>query len=137
MDIIISRPHNRRVEHLKVETRICSTENRVCVESSLRTQCKKKQDKQRKPNPCVPNANHFPLALVGARFRYHRLALGIIDSCWALLVRIGSARVLGYQHVGINNANISCWGYCPNPQRECFRVAVEYRLIGFIEYPLT
>ena len=46
-----------------------------------------KQDKQLKPNPCVPNVNYIRLALVGSP-----------------MLCIGSARVLRYQDVGIPNA---------------------------------
>ena len=62
-------------------------------------------------NSRLPNANHVLLTHVGARVRHYRLMLGIIDSRWALLAhvggRVGSARVFGYQHVGIDNAKSS------------------------------
>ena len=61
----------------------------------------------------------YPLACIGARVRHFGLALGIIESHWALLahmgwlkgggggVVMGSARVFGYQHVVIGNAKVS------------------------------
>ena len=50
---------------------------------------REKKDKQRKTNPCVPNANYIPLARVGSRVGHCRLALGTISSRWALLACVG------------------------------------------------
>ena len=44
-----------------------STESCVRVGYSTR----KKRDKQRKLNPCVPNANYIPLARVGSRVGHY------------------------------------------------------------------
>ena len=47
---------------------------------------------------------YVPSALVGAQIGSARLRIGL---------RVGSARLLGNQHVGIGNAKVSRWGYCP------------------------
>ena len=76
----------------------------------------------------MPNAN--PTLAYQTRTIFHwfalglghyRLTLGITDSRWALLARVGyywlvlgsrvgSGRVFGYQHVGIGNTISSHWG---------------------------
>ena len=65
---------------------------RVCVPMT-HTQ-KKKKDKQRKPDPRVPNAKYIPLARVG-------YAGG---PRWYTGGHVGFARLFRYQHVGILNA---------------------------------
>ena len=45
--------------------------------------------------------------------------VGLVQGC------VGSARLFGYQHVGIGNAEWSRWGLT---QRKLFCVLVEYRL---------
>ena len=78
----------------------------------------KQRDKQRKPNPCVPNATYIPLAFhVGACVRHHRHALGVfgrVGHYWLVLGgRVGSAMVFRYHHVGIPNAKFSRWRSIP------------------------
>ena len=55
---------------------------------------------QRKSNLHVPNANYVPLGCVGAR-------VGSLRLC------VGSARLFGYQHVGISKAKWLRLGYTP------------------------
>ena len=52
----------------------------------------------------IAQRNHIPLAHIGAHVGHYRLALR---------ARVGFAKVFGYRHVGIGNANVSHWGYCP------------------------
>ena len=63
-------------------------------------------------------------------------------SCWALeacvgsvRLRVGSARLFGYQHVGISNAKLSRWGSRPkqDPNASCF--ALQWN-IGFRNWSL-
>ena len=65
----------------------------------------------------------FPLLLLG-------LALGSVSSSWAcrlhvgsVRVRVGSARLIGYQHV-------LCWGYCPTLNPKAREFALQWN-IGF------
>ena len=51
--------------------------------------------------PMRHQCEHIPPARVVARIG-------------SAMVRVGSARLLRYQHVGIGNANVSCWGVMPN-----------------------
>ena len=48
-------------------------------------------------------------------------------------VHVWPSRIFGYQHVGVGTMKCFCWRVIPNarPQREGFRVLVEYRLDFF------
>ena len=61
------------------------------------------------PSLHIPKANNIPLARVGAH-----IGSG--------MVCVGSARCFGYQHVGVVNANGSCFGPYPmqSPERSGF-----------------
>ena len=64
----------------------------------------------------MPNANFIPPARVGS-------CVGLIGTCFGEIVTrvelsgtgVGSMRLFGYQHVGIDNANPSRWGSYPIP----------------------
>ena len=49
---------------------------------------------QRKPNPCIANANYIPLAWVGSRVGMVLTRFGLVVNC------IASTRPFRYQHVG-------------------------------------
>ena len=51
--------------------------------------------------------NHIPPARVGGHVGSVVICVGSFGVC------VGSTRLLGYQHVGIGNANVSRWGYYP------------------------
>ena len=75
---------------------------------------------------------------VGAHIRHYRLALGIINLRWALFACVGSSRwvrrVFWIPTCWYRHRECLALGVLPNarPQREWFRIAVEYRLNLFL-----
>ena len=51
--------------------------------------------------------DNIPPACIGGCVGSIVVRIGSFGVC------VGSTRLLGYQHVGIGNANVSCWGYYP------------------------
>ena len=94
-----------------------STENRVRVGYPTG----KKRDKQCKPYPCVPKANYITLAPLGLALGIQGFSLGIQG------LALGSR---GFSDTNMLVLESLALGAGPNakPQREWFRVTVEYRL---------
>ena len=56
----------------------------------------------------MPNANNFSPAHIRARVGLTVTRVGLFVTCVGSIVnRVGSARLFGYQHVGIGNAKCS------------------------------
>ena len=72
---------------------------------------------QCEPKSHVLNANYILVARVGARVGSVRL-------------RVRSTRLFGYQHVGIGNVKVLCWGYSPTLSPNASGFALQ-RNIGF------
>ena len=100
-----------------------STRNRICVGHQMqenRKQTAWNLRAQCDANAKTANAPYIPLACIGAHVGHYSLALGITASLWALQPRFGhyrarveSARLFGYQHIGIGNTKISRWRPIP------------------------
>ena len=58
-----------------------------------------------------------PVDIKQLSYNMLKIALGIIGLHWALFAwiggHVGSARVFGYQHIGIGNGKVSRFGYRP------------------------
>ena len=73
---------------------------------------------------------------------FHLCALGVcVGGNANFSVRVGgyaNFSVFRYQHVGIPNAKLLCWGNCPTrrPNTSVFRVTSEYRLKNFFFFQL-
>ena len=97
---------NNVYSSMPLRTKVChffspySTKKQVRVGYS--TQVKLTETKC-KPNSRIPNANHIPLACIGARVGHCRLTLGIIDSRWALLACV---RGVGFGLQGFLDTNM-------------------------------
>ena len=70
--------------------------------------------------------NHIPPARVGVSVGYIGVRVGLVG------VRVGSARLFGYQHVGIGNAKRCI--YHARLQCKWVRILMEYRSIRFCIY---
>ena len=76
-----------------------------------------------------PNLTSIPPARIGAPVE-HRLMLGTISLCWALLAHVGPAKLFRYQHVGIPNAKSSCLGCKPTREPNASGFTLQWN-IGF------
>ena len=69
-----------------------------------------KKHAQSKPNANITQRDHILLACVEAHVRFH---VGKVTQKTCVGICVRSARLLGYQHVGISNVKCSHCGLCP------------------------